>query len=241
MSTLVPQLDALLDSFVHDLEADPVFGAMAAGTLSRERLIGVYTEVWHCIQETPRALRAAAQTLQRIADDPVRYPGEEFERYRTPSYRALFAELGEHEHEETGHDDWMKTDLVRLGVAAEEVERSRPGPAMTAYLAVLRHTARSRTPIGVWGQAYMLEGLTARFWGPAADALVKAAAIPGIGDAVYCIRGHQVADVGHREEARRRLAALRDERDQEAILQNARATVQTWGQLGFDVLEREGR
>jgi hypothetical protein len=241
MSQLVSQLDAILDDFRARMEDDPIFGAMLRGTASREHLAGVYGEVWHCIQETPRALSAAGQTLRKYAENPDRYPEEEFQRYRTPFFRALIAEFAEHTEEETGHDDWMKDDLGKLGVPAVDVERSQPGPAMTAYLAVLRHTARSRTPIGVWGQAYILEGLTHAFWAPAANAMVADGRIPRIADAVYCIRGHEVADLGHRKEAQRRLASLRDERDQEAVLQNARATVHTWGGLTLDILDRERR
>lgn len=236
MSQLVPQLEAVLDQFNARLRADPVFAAMLNGTATREQLTWVYTQVWHCIQETPRALRAAAETIAAYASGDPRYAGEEYQRFKTPFYAGLLAEMREHSSEETGHDDWMKEDLVVLGVPAEEVERSRPAPAMAAYLAVLRHAARSRTPLGVWGQAYVLEGLTHTFWGPAADALVARAAITEIGKAVYCIRGHQKADVGHRAEAQRRLASLEDRRDQEAVLFNARATMETWGGLTHDLL-----
>lgn len=236
MSPLVPQLDAVIDEFMARMRRDPIFSAMLDGTVSKEHLIGVYTEVWHCIQETPRALAAAGQTIAAYASDDPAFAGEVYARFKGPIYAEMLKEFREHVSEETGHDDWMLTDLVALGVPEERVRASSPGRAMNAYLAVLRHTARSQTPIGVWGQAYVLEGLTHTFWEPALKAIRAKSIIPNIDNAAYCVDGHVVADRGHRAEARRRLALLDDPRDQEALLFNARATMETWGNLTHELL-----
>ena len=236
MSDLVQRLDGLLDQFTSRLGRDPLFGAMLSGTIMREPLIGVYTEIWHCLRETPHALRAAGQSIALYAGAEPRYSGEEYARFKTPFYARLRAEFRHHTEEETGHDDWMKSDLCALGVPAEVTERSQPGPAMTAYLALIRHAARSRAPVGVWGQAYLLEGIASTFWPSVVRAMLSGARVPNIDAALSCIRGHLEADVEHRDEARRRLAALEHPHDQEAILFNARATIETWGELSQDVL-----
>ena len=109
---------------------------------------------------------------------------------------------------------------------------------MAAYLAVFRHASVSPTPVGVWGTAYVLEGLGELVDGPMAEALIKHSGIPNIEKAVWGLQGHAEADVGHRDAARRRLRSFTDRRDQEAILRNAQMTAATWGGFGHDVLCR---
>jgi len=109
---------------------------------------------------------------------------------------------------------------------------------MSAYLAVFRHAAVGRTPLGVSGQAYMLEGLGPLLWAKTVENLRRRSNIPNIAQAVYCLASHAEVDRHHREEARRRLVGFTDRRDYDAIVFNARATIDTWGGLSFDIIRR---
>jgi len=235
---ILNELDCLQDLFISRLRADPLFGALIEGTISQAHLCAVYQEIWHCVCETPRSLAAAAKTLSLYRSSGARFSGEEFARFRTPFYGAILEELETHAREERGHDDWMMSDLVALGADAEAVRRSQPGPAMSAYLAVFRHAAVGRTPLGVSGQAYMLEGLGPLLWAKTVENLRRRSNIPNIAQAVYCLASHAEVDRHHREEARRRLVGFTDRRDYDAIVFNARATIDTWGGLSFDIIRR---
>jgi pyrroloquinoline quinone (PQQ) biosynthesis protein C len=238
MSDIVVELDAIQDRFISELRGDPVFGAMMRGRVTREVLIAAYTEIWHCVRETPLALGQTARTIALYASDDPRFSGEQYARFKTPFYAEILAEMSGHSEEEIGHDHWTLSDIVNLGGDPEAVRRSQPRPAMAAYLAVFRHTAVSRTPVGVWGTAYVLEGLGELVDGPMAEALIKHSGIPNIEKAVWGLQGHAEADVGHREAARRRLRIFADHRDRESILRNAQTTAATWGGFGHDVLCR---
>lgn len=239
MSDLIEDLDDLLRELVSRLEGDPVFGRLMDGTISRRHLVYLYTQIWHCLGVSTPALRAAGDSIARYGGDDPRFSGEAFARFKTPLYETLSAELRAHGQEEAGHDDWMCDDLVALGVPAAEVARSARGPAMSAYVAGIWNAALGPAPLGVAGQAYMLEGISELCWVRATSNLVAARRIPGIEHAVFCLREHGELDVGHCAKARSRLRRITDPRDQAAIVFNARLTIETWGRIGHEALCRD--
>jgi hypothetical protein len=112
---------------------------------------------------------------------------------------------------------------------------------MAAYVAGFRHAAHSPTPLGVAGQAWILEGISERRWTIAVPNLLARSKIPGIDRAVSCLALHAEADIGHCARARARLARITDPRDQTAILHNARLTIETWGLVGREIVRSESR
>lgn len=238
MTGLLDQLDALQREFNARVIEDPILGGIVDGSISRAELIAVYREIWHCARQTPVVLGIAARSFELLGSEDPRFAGPEYARFKTPLYRALERELWEHSAEERGHDDWMLGDLVALGDDAAAVRGSSPGPAMAAYIACFQHAARGPAPLGVAGQAFILEGVGVQLWGDAVETLIARSPIPEIADAVVFLRRHAVIDVEHCARARERLARLEDPRDRAAIVYNARATVESWGRIGHDILRR---
>jgi hypothetical protein len=233
---LLNELDALLDRFIARLRSDRVIGTLVDGSITREHLVFVYTQIWHCIHETPRSSAAAARTIELYAGDDPRFQGEPFARFKSQDYAAMAGMLKQQVRQEGGHDTWILADLVALGVPADEVKRSQPGPSIAAYLGVLRQTVVGPTPIGKWGQAYLLEGIGPTVWHDAVKHTLSRSTIPNIANAMKCLAGHAESDVDHLASARRYLGNVGDARDQEAILYNARVTLETWSGIGHDAL-----
>jgi hypothetical protein len=236
MNDFIDQLEQIEHQFIARLKGDPVVSRLLAGTISRPHLVAFYTQIWHCVRETPPALGNAARSMKLYAGDDPRFAGPAFARFKSEAYRELIDEMSRHEREEEGHDDWMMSDLNALGVSAEEVRNSRPLPSMAAYVATIRHASLGPAPVGVWGQAYVLEGVSAKLWAGAVKNLVERSGIPNVENAVYCLKQHAITDVGHRGEDQARLRLFTDPEDRAAIVFNARATHESWGRVGQDIV-----
>ncbi len=235
MSDLIEQLEALSAQLAAQLEEDPVFGPLLRGTPTRAQLIGIYDEIRQGAKHVPAMLRAAGESMRLYGSDDARFADARWARFKTPYLQQMAKELAAHGDEESGHDAWLASDLGELGVSREALERSQPGPAAKAYIAMFWAAALSPTPVGVWGIAYVLESLGEKVAGRIVKNLIAHSQLPNIRNAVSFFGGHAESDVGHMDAARRRLRGFTDPADQEAVLLHARATLETWGRMGHDV------
>ena len=235
MSNIIQQLDDMTRRLVAQLDADPVFGALLAGRSNVRHLIGIYDQIRHGAAQVPTHFRVAAESIRLYGSADPRFANARYERFKTPLYQEFADEIVRHAGEESGHDQWLADDLRALGVSNYELATSTPLPAAAAYLTQFRAAAVGPCPIGVWGIAYVLEGLGETIAGPIADNLRKFSGIANVDNAVSFFARHGEADVGHMEAARARLRRVASSEDLDAILFQARATLETWGRMGHDV------
>jgi pyrroloquinoline quinone (PQQ) biosynthesis protein C len=207
MGSLITELASILEEATSTILGDPLFASIFKGTASRETYLAYLSETYHYIKQTPVTLRLGAETLARL-DHPV--------------YRAIRQKFIDHEKEESGHDDWVLSDIRALGGDAEAVQRSAPNPAVAAYIAEARFVATSRHPVAIFGEAFVLEGLAQRLGLEGSHNLRTRSGIPGIEHAVSFMHGHGELDQGHTVELEEVLALITDPEDQRHILRRAR-------------------
>jgi hypothetical protein len=165
------------------------------------------------------ALRAAAADLWRRPGLSGRYPAYllamhgvirasvplmELARRRCsergpddPVAAALHDYLGRHIIEETGHDDWLLSDLAALGCDARDQAAGPPLPAVARLVGPQYYWIEHHHPVTLLGYIVVLEANA-----PAvrlADWIVSQARVPE--RAVRTVREHADLDGGHRDEA----------------------------------------
>jgi pyrroloquinoline quinone (PQQ) biosynthesis protein C len=206
---LVDVLDRLVAETAQALIEHPLYGRIYDGTASADLYLRFLYRTYHYVLHTPRQLDDAERALAS-SEDPVHQ-----------KFRATFSH---HSEEEAGHDLWVLDDIKAIGGDVEEARRAEPCLAIAAYIASLDVTLKSRTPLGILGFGYFLEGIAERIGPTMADNLTRNSKIPNIAKAVTFIAAHGVADVGHMAESRKALRTITNEDDKAAILLCARLT-----------------
>ncbi len=206
---LLSSLDALIAGTVAAVTEDPVLGKVFSGAASRDLYLEYLVQTYHYVLETTPLLRAGARALAGAKD---------------PLHVALHERFAEHEREETGHEQWILDDIAGLGADVEAAKKADPSPSVKAYVAMVRAVGASRTPVGLFGVAYLLEGVSEKLGSSSAKNLRERSGIPNIEKALSFLDSHGSADVGHMEEARATLRKISDPRELTAILWCAQST-----------------
>jgi hypothetical protein len=194
MEPLSVCLQQEVDGAVQRLQQHRHASQVLDGTASAGTLASYYMTAYEAVRHASSFLRQSHDRLRQSGGHP-----------------DLIALLGRKADEESGHDQWLLSDLAAIGYPAECVDGPRAAPAAALYNTFHQHVVALRGE-AFFGSAWVLESLSLRCAGVAARNLQLRSHIPGIGpDSTAGLRfllGHHDADVGHVAELARTLDRL---------------------------------
>ena len=192
---------------IKNLDEHPMAQRLFKGIIDSNSYARWLVQTYHAVRWTSPLLKKAGRRLKRLG--------------RHPQLAEL---LLQKTNEERGHERWLLADLRNQGWTLEQVERSKPSPAVVAYVAWNRFTSEVGSPTAFLGTGYMLESLSVHRAGVTVEKLLERGAIPNIRKSVTFLRGHAGADGGHVAELTAVLRTLTDPAEQADILLSARTT-----------------
>jgi hypothetical protein len=183
MEALSVYLQQEVEGAVQRLQQHRYASQVLDGTASAATLAGYYKTAYEAVRHASSFLRASHDQLRRSGGHP-----------------DLIALLARKADEETGHDQWLLSDLAAIGYPPERIDGVLAAPAASLYNSFHQQVIPLRGE-AFFGSAWILESLSLRCAGVAARNLRLKARIPGIGpDSTAGLRfllGHHAADIGH--------------------------------------------
>jgi pyrroloquinoline quinone (PQQ) biosynthesis protein C len=183
MEELSVCLQREVDLAVHRLQHHQYASQVLDGTASAETLAGYYVTAYEAVRNAPSFLRQSHDQLRQNGGHP-----------------ELIALLGRKVHEESGHDQWLLSDLTAIGYPPERVDGPRAAPAAALYNSFHQQVIAMRGEAFL-GSAWILESLSLRCAGVAATNLRLRSGIAGLAaDSAAGLRfllSHHDADTGH--------------------------------------------
>ncbi len=176
-----------------------VLDAVANG-MSVERYRALLLELYHVVWHFNPVCAAAAS---RIPD----------------SHRQIRYYLYEHMHEESGHEEWVMSDLEAVGVARGSTVAHAPSMHTLALNGYNYWAADRRDPCSVLGMMYTLEVIASVYGGPFSSAIRESLLLEGE-RGVSFISSHATMDAEHMASLRTILNTIGDERTREAIVES---------------------
>ncbi len=155
--------------------AIPQVQAGLRGAISRQAYVDYLTQAWHHVRHTVPLLQAAREQLAHRGD--------------------LAAALDEYIAEETGHDEWILSDITAAGGNADAVRRSKPGPATRAMVDHAYDRIRSGNAVSFFGMVYVLESVSVALAQRGASAVAVRLGLPP--EAFTYLTSHGALDQDH--------------------------------------------
>jgi pyrroloquinoline quinone (PQQ) biosynthesis protein C len=198
------------------LLALPVIQECLAGQVTRDQYLAFLGEAYHHVKHTVPLLMACGS---RLPD----------------SHAWLRAAIGHYIAEETGHEEWILSDIAASGGDADAVRAGHPAPATELMVAYAYDTIARRNPIGFFGMVHVLEGTSQAIATRAAQVIQARLGLPP--EAFTYLSSHGSLDQEHV----RFFAGLMDRvaapADQDAIAHVARMMYRLYGDV-FRALPR---
>lgn len=118
--------------------------------------------------------------------------------------------------EETGHQEWILSDIRATGGDAEAVRNGQPQLATELMVSYAWDTVQRNNPVGFLGMVFVLEGTSAAIATHAAQYLQQSLKLP---DAAFTyLRSHGCLDLEHIDFFEKLVNRLDDARDRAAVL-----------------------
>lgn len=123
--------------------------------------------------------------------------------------------------EETGHDEWILSDIDSAGGDASVVRQSPPSHATEVMVAYAYDSIQRRNPVMFFGMAHVLEGTSVQLASHAADVLRNALALPA--NAFTYLTSHGTLDIEHTKVFAGLVNRFDQGADREAVVHAAKA------------------
>lgn len=203
-TALIERLDQICDATAIAISENPTGRRLLEGRFDRALYIRLLRQSYHYVLRTAPWLARAAQ---RSAD---------------PHLRQALAQKA---HEEADHDQWILSDLARLGEDISEAGAWPRCPALDAYVAWHDFVVEGSCPEAILGAAFLLERLGEAHAGRLAEHVIAG----GLdAKATTFMSGHGDADIEHMRELRELLRYVRDPRLNEQITLSALVTAEAY-------------
>ena len=142
----------------------------------------------------------------------------------------------QHGADEHGHHHWIENDLRKLGADPSTLPTGKPSVWCEALVGYLHYVATYGNPIGLFGDTYVIEGLSHELATRLAKTMKHGLKIPD--EAVTYLAKHGEADQGHMDEFRDMLNAnLKSEDDYQDIVQVSRTIFALYGGMIENLLD----
>lgn len=139
--------------------------------------------------------------------------------------------------EETGHELWILDDIAACGGDADAVARARPGLPCELLVAYVWDTVTRVNPLGFFGMAHVLEGVSARGATGAAEAIRRGLGLPA--GAVRYLSSHGELDQDHQRFFDGLMDRLDDPAGQADVLHCAAVVYRLYGDVFRGLRSRE--
>jgi pyrroloquinoline quinone (PQQ) biosynthesis protein C len=195
----------------------PQLQAGLSGRIGRGTYIAYLAQAWHHVRHTVPLLQAARERLGHRAD--------------------LAAALDEYVEEETGHDEWILSDIAAAGGDAEAVRASDPHPATRAMVNHAHDAIARGNPVAFFGMVYVLESVSVAMAQRGASAVMERLGLPQ--EAFTYLTSHGALDQEHMRFYADLVNGLADPADRAAIVQMARDMFRLYGGVFAAILLEE--
>ncbi|MDE1917158.1 MAG: AMP-binding protein [Sphingomonadales bacterium] len=179
----------------------PQVRAGLAGEVSLGAYIAYLTQAYHHVRHTVPLMRAARA---RLAHRP-----------------ELVRALDDYIAEETGHEEWILSDIAAAGGDAQAARHSDPAPATHAMVQHAYDQIATGNPVCFFGMVYVLESISVALAQRGAHALADRLGLPP--QAFTYLTSHGALDQDHMIFFADLVDSLPGEEDRQAIVTMARA------------------
>jgi pyrroloquinoline quinone (PQQ) biosynthesis protein C len=211
MSSSFGQLVLLTDEARREFDSQSVLlDAVANGMpLQRYRafLLELYHIVWHFNPVTAVAASRMPDSLREV-------------RYF----------LYKHMQEESGHEQWVISDLEAIGVPAATTMAHKPGPFALAMTGYNHWSAAQRHPATALGMMYALEVVASVYGGPFSNATREALLLDG-DQGISFIASHASMDSQHISDLRQVIEKIESPSAVEAMVESANLNFHHFGRI----------
>lgn len=193
-----------------ELFAIPVIQDCLAGRATRAQYLAFLGEAYHHVRHTVPLLMACGARL--------------------PDHQAwLRNAIGHYIAEETGHEEWILSDIAAAGGDADAVRASAPGEAAELLVAYVYDFIARHNPVGFFGMVHVLEGTSQALATRAAQTLRAGLALPP--EAFTYLNSHGSLDQEHVRFFAVLMDRLEPGADQDAVTHVARRVYRLYGEV----------
>jgi hypothetical protein len=192
------------------LLAIPVIRASLAGEVTLGQYLAFLGQAYHHVRHTVPLLMACGARLPDMHD-------------------WLRAAVGRYIAEETGHEEWILSDIAAAGGDAGAVRSSTPGRAAEVLVAYAYDYVARRNPVGFFGMVYVLEGTSQAIATRAARSMRAGLGLPP--EAFTYLSSHGALDQEHLRFFAGLMDRLEAPADREAVVHVARLVFRLYGDV----------
>ena len=204
------RLQAETEADRHGLTGVRIIREALQGRIRLPQYVAFLTQAYHHVKHTVPLLMACGSRLpERLA----------WLRVAISRYIA----------EETGHEQWILSDLAVCGADAERVRRGVPNLETELMVAYAYHQVDRGNPVGFLGMVHVLEGTSQAIATSAAGAIQGALGLPDT--AFSYLASHGSLDQEHVKFFEDVVNRLDDPLDQAAVVHCARAIYRLYGDI----------
>jgi pyrroloquinoline quinone (PQQ) biosynthesis protein C len=199
-----------------ELFAIPVIQDCLAGRVGREQYLAFLAQAYHHVRHTVPLLMACGARLPE-------------------THAWLRASIAHYIAEETGHEEWILSDIAACGGDADTVRRAEPAPATELLVAYVHDFIARRNPVGFFGMVHVLEGTSQALATRAAQVMRGALGLPA--EAFTYLSSHGSLDQEHVRFFAGLMDRVESPDDQAAVLHVAGMVYRLYGDV-FRALPR---
>lgn len=192
------------------LFAAPVIRSALNGDIARHQYLAFLAQAYHHVKHTVPLLMGCGSRLDA-------------------KHAWLRAATAEYIAEESGHEEWVLSDIAACGGDAQRVRDSGPHVSTEMMVAYAYHQIDRGNPVGFFGMVHVLEGTSAALAGSAAARIQGALGLPA--NAFSYLSSHGSLDVEHVDFFAGLMNRLDDAPDRAAVTYCSKRFYQLYGDI----------
>jgi len=200
------------------LLAVPVIQDCLAGRVTKAQYLAFLAQAYHHVKHTVPLLMACGARLPE-------------------AHGWLRSAIAHYIAEETGHEEWILSDIAAAGGDADAVRAAAPGRAAELLVAYVYDYVARRNPVGFFGMVHVLEGTSQTLATRAAQAIRARLNLPP--EAFTYLTSHGTLDQEHVRFFAGLMDRLDAPTDREAVTHVAHVVFDLYGDV-FRALPRHG-
>ncbi|NDU86078.1 MAG: iron-containing redox enzyme family protein [Ferrovum sp.] len=188
----------------------PIIQSALGGRVTKTQYLAYLREAYHHVKHTLPLLMACGSRI------PF-------------SHEWLRTALAHYIEEETGHQEWILSDITQAGGDAEAVRQGSGSAATEIMVAYAYDLIQRKNPCGFLGMVFVLEGTSVQLATHAAAAMQASLQLPD--SAFTYLTSHGNLDINHMKFFSQLVNQLTLLQDQEAVLSEASIFYQLYSNL----------
>ena len=199
-----------------ELLAIPIIRDCLAGRVTREQYLAFLGQAYHHVRHTAPLLMACGS---RLPD----------------SHAWLRVAVARYIEDETGHEEWILSDIAACGGDPGAVRAAAPAPATELMVAYAYDYIARHNPVGFFGMVHVLEGTSQAIASQAAQVMQQGLGLPP--EAFTYLTSHGALDQEHVRFFAGLMDCLESRADRDAVTHVAGMILRLYGDV-FRALPR---